>query len=48
MAAPHLDGAPVVLVVDDETLVCRLMERILRDAGYVVRTASAPCPPSVS
>jgi CheY-like chemotaxis protein len=44
MTAPHLDGAPVVLVVDDEPVVLKLMERTLLAAGYVVHTASGALP----
>jgi CheY-like chemotaxis protein len=36
MAAP----APVVLVVDDESLVLHLMERVLAEAGYQVQCAA--------
>jgi two-component system cell cycle sensor histidine kinase/response regulator CckA len=56
MAAPLADPAPVVLVVDDEPVVLRLMERALVAAGYQVLAASNglraieladSCPPSV-
>ena len=39
MAAPQADPAPVVLVVDDEPIVLRLMERVLAGAGYHVQSA---------
>ena len=38
MAAPL--AGPVVLVVDDEPMILRLMERTLAQAGYHVHTAS--------
>ena len=44
MAVSHLDGARVVLVVDDEPAVLKLMDRTLLDAGYMVRTASGALP----
>lgn len=58
MAAPLADHPPVVLVVDDEPLVLRFMERALSAAGYPVHTAanglralevatSLPVPPAV-
>jgi hypothetical protein len=48
MAVSHLDGARVVLVVDDEPAVLEVMDRTLLNAGYMVRTARAPSPPSYS
>jgi CheY-like chemotaxis protein len=58
MAAPQAVPAPVVLIVDDEPIVLRFMERALTDAGYRVQGASSglralelagssPCPPDV-
>ncbi len=40
MAGPLADHAPLVLVVDDEPVLLRLMERALAQAGYQVQTAS--------
>jgi two-component system cell cycle sensor histidine kinase/response regulator CckA len=40
MAAPQADPAPVVLVVDDEPVVLRLMARALGSAGYEVHAAT--------
>lgn len=40
MAAPQADPRPVVLVVDDEPMILRLMERTLVEAGYRVHPAS--------
>lgn len=40
MSAPQMVPAPVVLVVDDEPTVLRLMERALASAGYQVHAAS--------
>ncbi len=40
MAAPQADPGPVVLVVDDEPMILRLMERVLVEAGYRVHPAS--------
>jgi len=40
MAAPQVDPAPVVLVVDDEPVVLRLMARALGSAGYDVHAAT--------
>ena len=40
MAAPQADPAPVVLVVDDEPVLLRLMERALTEAGYRVHSSS--------
>lgn len=40
MADPLADHAPLVLVVDDEPVLLRLMERALAQAGYQVQTAS--------
>jgi DNA-binding NtrC family response regulator len=40
MAAPETARAPVVIVVDDEPAVLRLMGRALTEAGYQVFTAS--------
>ncbi len=40
MAAPQADPAPVVLVVDDEPMVLRLMARALDSAGYQVHAAT--------
>lgn len=40
MSAPRMLPAPVVLVVDDEPLILRLMERTLASAGYQVHAAS--------
>jgi two-component system, OmpR family, alkaline phosphatase synthesis response regulator PhoP len=39
MSAPQTVPAPVVLVVDDEPMVLRLMERTLGSAGYQVHVA---------
>ena len=39
MAAPPGPAAPLLLVVDDEAMVLRLMERALEDAGYRVCAA---------
>ncbi len=33
-------GSPFVLVVDDEPLMCNILQRILTEAGYKVITAS--------
>jgi DNA-binding NtrC family response regulator len=41
MAVQQMDPAPVILVVDDEPIVLRLMARILADAGFAVRTADS-------
>jgi CheY-like chemotaxis protein len=41
MAAPQAVPAPVVLVVDDEPVVLRFMERALTEAGYRVLGASS-------
>jgi CheY-like chemotaxis protein len=41
MAAPAQDSAGVVLVVDDEPCVVRLMERALLDAGCAVHGATS-------
>ena len=40
MSAPRMVPAPVILVVDDEPIVLRMMERILSTAGYTVHAAS--------
>lgn len=40
MSAPQTVPAPVVLVVDDEPVVLRLMERTLASAGYQVYAAT--------
>ena len=40
MSAPQMAPAPVVLVVDDEPIVLRMMERVLASAGYQVHAAS--------
>jgi two-component system cell cycle sensor histidine kinase/response regulator CckA len=58
MSASPAAPAPVILVVDDEPVVLRLMERALVTAGYQVHTASdalhaldivgtLPAPPAV-
>ncbi len=58
MVGPLADHARLVLVVDDEPIVLRLMERALAQAGYQVQTASNglralelvgswPVPPSI-
>lgn len=58
MSAPQTVPAPTVLVVDDEPLVLRLMERALAAAGFQVEVAadglnavrvltSLPQPPAV-
>ena len=39
MTAPMTDSGPAVLVVDDEPVVLRLMERVLAAAGYCVQSA---------
>ena len=41
MAAPKADPASVVLVVDDEPMLLRLMERALAEAGCRVQGASS-------
>ena len=41
MAAPKADPARVVLVVDDEPIVLRMMERVLAEAGFCVQSASS-------
>ena len=40
MAAQQVVSAPVVLVVDDEPIVLRMMERVLTAAGYAVHAVS--------
>ncbi|CAN5752940.1 hypothetical protein BH24GEM1_BH24GEM1_16460 [soil metagenome] len=40
MSARQMVPAPVVLVVDDEQMVLRMMERALASAGYEVHTAT--------
>jgi two-component system, cell cycle sensor histidine kinase and response regulator CckA len=42
MAVPKAELAPVVLVVDDEPVVLKLMGHALAGAGYVVHVASNP------
>lgn len=39
-AAPQAGAVPTILIVDDEPMVLRLMERTLRSAGYLVHTAT--------
>ncbi len=39
-ATPLGGAAPTILIVDDEPMVLRLMERTLRSAGYLVYTAT--------
>ena len=40
MSAQQVVPAPVVLVVDDESVLLRMMERVLSEAGYEVHGAS--------
>jgi two-component system cell cycle sensor histidine kinase/response regulator CckA len=40
MSAPQMVPTPVVLVVDDEPVLLRMMERALSQAGYEVHGAS--------
>jgi CheY-like chemotaxis protein len=58
MPAPQAVATPVVLVVDDEPMVMRLMERTFASAGFLVLAASSgeealalaeasPAPPAV-
>lgn len=58
MSAPQMVPAPVVLVVDDEPMLLRMMERVLASAGYEVHAApdglraldlatSLPVPPTL-
>jgi DNA-binding response OmpR family regulator len=42
MAAPETAPKPAILVVDDEELALRMMERALTEAGYSVHAASNP------
>jgi CheY-like chemotaxis protein len=42
MATPETSHRPAVLVVDDEPLALRMMERVLREAGYQVYPVSNP------
>jgi CheY-like chemotaxis protein len=42
MTVPQTVPCPAVLVVDDEPIVLRLMERALRAAGYEVHAVSDP------
>ncbi len=41
VTGPHPDQAPVVLLVDDEPAVLRVMSRILERAGFLVVTATS-------
>ncbi|HEY1954448.1 MAG TPA: EAL domain-containing protein [Polyangiaceae bacterium] len=39
---PNAAGKRSVLVVDDEALICRALDRVLRAAGFAVKTATDP------
>jgi FixJ family two-component response regulator len=36
--SPHPDNRPTVFVIDDDVMVCKALERLLRSAGYGVET----------
>jgi FixJ family two-component response regulator len=40
--SPTLGGRPTVLIIDDDASVLRALARLIRSAGYDVRTFSRP------